>query len=39
VLLVTHGGTIRALVDAFDGPIDNCAVLELRWVDERLVAA
>jgi broad specificity phosphatase PhoE len=39
VLLVTHGGTIRALVDASEGPIDNCAVLELRWVDERLVAA
>ena len=39
VLLVTHGGTIRALLDDPLDRIDNCAVLELRWVGERLVAA
>jgi broad specificity phosphatase PhoE len=39
VLLVTHGGTIRALLDDPLDRIDNCQALELRWVDERLVAA
>lgn len=39
ILLVTHGGTMRALAEAFDGPIENCAVIELRWADGRLVAA
>jgi 2,3-bisphosphoglycerate-dependent phosphoglycerate mutase len=38
ILLVSHGGTMRALADAFEGPIDNCGVIELRWVDDRLVA-
>lgn len=38
ILLVTHGGTMRVLADAFEGPIDNCGVIELRWVDDRLVA-
>jgi broad specificity phosphatase PhoE len=39
VLLVTHGGTMRALLDAPPERIENCAALELRWVDDRLVAA
>jgi hypothetical protein len=30
---------MRALAQAIEGPIGNCAVIELRWVDERLVAA
>jgi broad specificity phosphatase PhoE len=39
ILLVCHGGTMRALAGAFEGPIENCAVIELRWADGRLVAA
>jgi broad specificity phosphatase PhoE len=39
ILLVTHGGTMRALAHAFEGAIENCDVIELRWVDDRLVAA
>jgi len=41
VLLVTHGGTIRALrshaIGHVDHPIPNCSVLELRFLEERLV--
>jgi probable phosphoglycerate mutase len=37
VLLVTHGGTIRALLDQPPDRIENCEALELRWVDDRLV--
>ncbi|HVV59310.1 MAG TPA: histidine phosphatase family protein [Gaiellaceae bacterium] len=39
ILLVCHGGTMRALAETFEGPIENCAVIELRWADGRLVAA
>lgn len=39
ILLVSHGGTMRALAEAFEGPIENCGVIELRWADGRLVAA
>jgi broad specificity phosphatase PhoE len=39
ILIVTHGGTIRALAEAFEGPIGNCEAIELRWADGRLVAA
>ncbi|HEX7083206.1 MAG TPA: histidine phosphatase family protein [Gaiellaceae bacterium] len=38
ILLVSHGGTMRALADAFDGPIANCGTIELRWADGRLAA-
>jgi broad specificity phosphatase PhoE len=43
ILVVTHGGTMRALHSiARDGgdvdPIENCAVLELHFRDDRLVA-
>jgi broad specificity phosphatase PhoE len=39
ILLVTHGGTMRALAETFEGSIENCSTIELRWVDDRLVAA
>lgn len=39
ILLVSHGGTIRALAESYAGSLENCAVIELRWVDDRLVPA
>jgi hypothetical protein len=30
---------MRALAETFEGPIENCAFIELRWDDGRLVAA
>jgi probable phosphoglycerate mutase len=42
ILLVTHGGTIRALHTHALGepthPIENCSVLELHFRDDRLAA-
>jgi 2,3-bisphosphoglycerate-dependent phosphoglycerate mutase len=42
ILLVTHGGTIRALHTHAIGepthPIENCSVLELHFRDDRLAA-
>jgi broad specificity phosphatase PhoE len=42
ILLVTHGGTIRALHTHPRGepthPIANCSVLELHFRDDRLAA-
>jgi probable phosphoglycerate mutase len=42
ILLVTHGGTIRALHTHAIGeptePIENCGVLELHFRDDRLAA-
>jgi len=40
ILIVTHGGTVRALHDHVVGepshPIENCGVLELHFRDDRL---
>jgi len=42
ILLVTHGGTMRAVrshvSDEPFHPIENCAVIELRFRDERLTS-
>jgi broad specificity phosphatase PhoE len=42
VLIVTHGGTVRAIHDLVSDepyhPVANCAVLEVHFRDDRLVA-
>jgi probable phosphoglycerate mutase len=42
ILLVSHGGTFRAVHDVINDepyhPVDNCAVLEVHFRDDRLVA-
>jgi broad specificity phosphatase PhoE len=42
VLVVTHGGTVRAVHDVISEepyhPVANCAVLEVHFRDDRLVA-
>ena len=42
ILIVTHGGTMRALrgqvSDGAQHPIANCGVIELHFRDDRLTA-
>ncbi|HEY3961191.1 MAG TPA: histidine phosphatase family protein [Gaiellaceae bacterium] len=42
ILIVTHGGTMRALhthvIGEPEHPVENCAVLELHFQDDRLTA-